>query len=538
MSYIVKRKSGKHDYFFEVEGYRKDGKVKQRVLRYFGRQDPRKNANIKPIVKYPVQATYSFGDVALLLHCAEKIKLIETIDKYMPKRQGLSHGLLLFLLAAHRLCGSKPSAEQLPRWCLSTSLPFMLDFKLKKISKNAIAYTLDCIINIERNIDHTLRISQEIYDRAQRQLGGKEEIYFYDLTSTYFEGKCCPLARFGHNRDGLVDKLQINIGMIANKTFGLPLMTKVFEGNIHDGKTVYEMVYYAKFVLNKKKIMIIMDRGMDSEDNVKLIDTTGDDYILGMSTKHKFVAELKKKTDPTSWKIKKIGENKIKLKKFSKNIFGKRRILVMYYHEARAQQQHEAREQAIACKLQLLKDTKELTLEKAKDTIKGMSKYIIIEEQYGKVTWKVNRVAMNQAERIDGKFCILTNKNIPAEDIFTLYFSKDKVEKAFRHMKQDLHLHPTRKTLPARVRADVFICHIGYMLLTLALKFVQNKKINIFWDSLSSEMNEVRLLEYQKCSDNFYYDYVANNELQKSILGKLHLQRYVPRRRSAAERHN
>lgn len=535
MSYIVRRKSSGHDYFFEVEGYRENDKVRQRVLRYFGRQDPRKNAEAKPIVKHPLHATYSFGNVALLLHCAEKIKLIETIDKYMPKRQGLSHGLLLFLLAAHRLCSSKPSAEQLPRWCLSTGLPFMLNFKLKKISKNAIAYTLDCIINIERNIDHTLHISQEIYDRAQKQLGGKEEIFFYDITSTYFEGKCCPIARFGHNRDGLVDKLQINIGMIANKTFGLPLMTKVFEGNINDGKTVYEMMYYAKFILNKKKIMIIMDRGMDSEDNVKLIDTTGDDYILGMSAKHKFVAELKKKTNPSVWKTKTIGGNKIKLKKFSKNIFGKRRILVMYYNEVMAQQQSEAREHTIACKLQLLKDTKELTLEKAQNILKGKGKYIIVEKHLGKVTWKVDMVAVNRAERMDGKFCILTNKDLPAEDIFMLYFSKDKVEKAFRYMKQDLHLHPTRKTLSARVRADVFICHIGYMLLTLALKSVQEKKINIFWDSLTTEMSEVRLLEYQKCCDNFYYDYVTNNELQKSIVGKLQLQRYVPRKQSVSE---
>ncbi len=535
MSYIVRRKSGRHDYFFEVEGYRENGKVKQRVLRYFGRQDPRKSANVKPIIKHPLHATYSFGDVALLLHCAEKIKLIETIDKYMPKRQGLSHGLLLFLLAAHRLCGSKPSTEQLPRWCLSTGLPLMLDFKLKKISKNAIAYTLDCIINLERNIDHTPHISREIYDIAQKQLGGKEEIYFYDITSTYFEGKCCPLAHFGYNRDGLVDKLQINIGMVANKTFGLPLMTKVFEGNIHDGKTVYEMVYYAKFILHKKKIMIIMDRGMDSEDNVNLMDTTGDDYILGMSTKHKFVADLKKKTDPTTWKTKNIAGTKIKVKKFTKNIFGKRRILVMYYNEAMAQQQNEEREHALACKLQTLKDTRGLTLEKAKDIIKGMGKYIITEEHHGNITWKVDRIAINQAERRDGKFCIMTNRYLPAEDIFTLYFSKDKVEKAFRHMKQDLHLHPTRKTLPARVRADVFICHVGYMLLTLALKFVQKKKINIFWDSLSSEMSEVRLLEYRKCSDNFHYDYVTNNKLQKSIVGKLNLQRYVPCKRSAVE---
>ena len=537
MSYYVRRKSRGHDYFFEVEGYRENGKVKQRVLNYFGNQDPRKDPHIKPIVKHPVRATYSFGDIALIFHCAKKIKLIETIDKYMPKRQGLSHGLMLFLLAAQRLCDNKPSSERLARWCESTFLPKFLDFKMKKISKNTIGYTLDCITNQERNIDHTLRISQELYDAAQKKLGGKkEEIYFYDLTSTYFEGKCCPIARFGHNRDGLTDKLQINIGMIANKTFGLPLMTKVFEGNINDGKTVYEMVYYAKFVMNKKKIMIIMDRGMDSEDNVRLIDTTRDDYILGMSSKHKFVHELKKKTDPSTWKTKHISGKKIKLQKFIKNIFGKRRILVVYYNEEIAMHQHESREHAIACKVKELTDAKGLTLEKAKEIIYKFSKYIILQENHGEVEWKIDQVAINQAERLDGKFCIMTNKDLSAEDIFKLYFSKDKVEKGFRHMKQDLHLHPTRKTLPHRVRADVFVCHVGYLLLTLALKLVQKEKINIFWDGLSTEMKEVRLLEYEKRSDNFYYNCVANNKLQQNIVDKLNLKAYVPREKILAKR--
>ena len=124
MSYIVTRKAKGKTYYLEVEGFRnKEGKVRQRVLRYFGRNDPRKNKGAKPIHKHQVVATCSFGDVALLYHCAEFIGLINTIDKYLPKRQGLSHGLLIFLLAAHRLTGDKPSSSNLSRWCESTFLP-------------------------------------------------------------------------------------------------------------------------------------------------------------------------------------------------------------------------------------------------------------------------------------------------------------------------------------------------------------------------------------------------------------------------------
>ncbi len=529
---IVAKKIKGTLYYYEVQSYREGGKVKQRILRYFGRQDPRTHPGLKPIIKQQINATYHFGEVALLFHCAKTIKLIETIDHYMPKRQGLSHGLLLFLLAAHRLIGDKPSAEKLPRWCESTVLPFILDFKLEKINRNTIGYTMDCVINEERKIDHTLHISKDLYENAQKIFGKKEEIYFYDLTSTYFEGKQCPIARFGYSRDGLIDKLQINIGLIVNKTYGLPLMTRVFEGNINDGKTVYEMMYYAKFILKREKIMIIMDRGMDSEDNVKLIDATGDDYILGMSSKHKFVSELKNSTDPGDCETKIFDGKKFKMRRFVKNIFGKRRILVLYYNEEIAMKQQEMREHKIKCKLQLLKESKKLTLDKAKEIIDGARKYIGLEEQDGLVRWKIDKIAINRATRADGKFCIMTNKDLPGEDIFALYFSKDKVEKAFMHLKQDLNLHPTRRRLPDRVRADVFICHLGYWLLALALKLVHDKKIDIFWDGLSTEMKDVMLLEYKNRSGNFSYSYVTRKKIQQDIVDKLSLSKYMPHERA------
>ena len=527
MSYIVTRKSKGNTYYLEVEGYRtKEGKVRQRVLRYYGRVDPRKNQEAKPIHKHQVTATYRFGDVALLYHCASFIGLIEKIDKYMPKRQGLSHGMLIFLLAAHRLTGDKPSASNLQQWCTSTFLPHLLHFRVDDININTIGYTMDCVYNSERNIDHTFRIAQDAYNAAHKRLGVEEDTYFYDLTSTYFEGRCCPIARFGYSRDGLSDKLQINIGMVVDKTLGLPMMTKVFEGNINDATTVYEMVYYAKFILQKEKAMLIMDRGMDSEDNIRILDTTEYDYIVGLSTKHNIVKELKL-MPVDDWIPLQAGSQKVLLKKLVKNLFGRRRIVLLYYTEALAESFKEARERKIAYVEEQLK-AGSLTLKKAQQLVKGVSKYFDVATEGKQVVWKKKQVAISRAERMDGKFCIITNQNISPQDIYTMYFSKDKVEKGFRHMKQDLALHPTRKRLPDRVRADVFICHIGYLLLALAEKLVRDKKIDIFWDTLSTEAKEIRLLAYKSCSENITYDYVANNRIQKDIVEKMGLARYVP----------
>ena len=75
------RKINGKRYYSKVESYREDGKVKRRILEYYGARDPRKNPEIRPIIKKSVTATYRFGDVALLYKAAQEIGLIDVIDK-------------------------------------------------------------------------------------------------------------------------------------------------------------------------------------------------------------------------------------------------------------------------------------------------------------------------------------------------------------------------------------------------------------------------------------------------------------------------
>ena len=530
MAYIVTRRSGASTYYLEVQGYRENGKVKQRVLRYFGTTDPRKDPAARPITKKSVVATYRFGDVALLYHVAKKINMIEVINRYVSKRQGLSLGLQVFLMVCHRLLDDKPSSSNLVRWVKTTHLPFLLQFDPERLTLNTQVYTMDKIYDEQHNIDHMLRIAHDLYLNAQRLLGKEEHTYFYDITSTYFEGKCCPIARLGYSRDGAIDKLQINIGMVVNGVYGLPMMTKVFEGNINDATTVYEMVYYAKFILQKKKGLLIMDRGMDSEENIRIMDTAKYDYIIGLRGTHAFVEELKSNTDPATndWDTFKNNDVTIQLKKFSKNLFGKRRIVLLYYNPKMAQEQQEHRAHRIEQIERALKDARKLTIEKAKEIIKGMSAYFVLTPSSDGVQWRINQVALNQADRKSGKFSLITNKNISPKEIYPLYFSKDKVEKGFRHLKQDIALHPTRKRLTDRVRVDVFLCHLAYLLLVSTEQLIHQEKIDVFWDGLSSETKEIRLLEYRDMKGQTDFQIVTNTQIQKNIVDKIGLSKYLP----------
>jgi hypothetical protein len=89
-------------------------------------------------------------------------------------------------------------------------------------------------------------------------------LVLYDVTSTYFEGHTCPLANYGHSRDGKKDKLQIVIGLLTNGE-GCPVAVEVFEGNTGDPTTLASQVTKLKGRFDLKRIILVGDRGMISE---------------------------------------------------------------------------------------------------------------------------------------------------------------------------------------------------------------------------------------------------------------------------------
>ena len=531
MSFIVYREIKGKKYYSKVESYRVGGKVKRRILEYYGTTDPRKNSDAKPIVKsHEADASYCFGSVSLVYHAAQKIDLIDCVNNYATKRQGLPLSLEFFLTVAHKLLGNNPNSSNLSDWARDTHLPQLLNFDPSKITDETQDYMMNKLYDEEKNIDHLYRISIELYRNALKLFGKEGDIYLYEITSTYFEGKCCPIAFFGHNKDGKLDKLQINIAMIMDGKYGLPVVSKVFEGNINDVNTVYKMVYYPKVIMKKEKCLLVMDRGFDSEDNVKLMDTTKYDYIIGLRSTHKFVKKLKAETDFTvgNWDIIDSRGSEIKLRKVVKNLFGKRRNVILYYSPKAAADQKRKRDFRIENAIKRLGDQGGLTIKKAAEIVRRVKKYVVIGGREGKVTWRVDKIMVNHAERNDGKFCLMTNLNLGSKEVFTTYFSKDKIEKGFRCMKQDANMRPIYKRLTDHVIVDSFFCHVAYLLLRVVEHLAQKEKIDKSWNVLSSESSNIRLIEYRTLTDKKRFQIVANTEFQKDIVRKFDLYRYIP----------
>jgi len=130
--------------------------------------------------------------------------------------------------------------------------------------------------------------SQEQIERKWFSHHGKNkqnDIFLYDITSTYFEGTQNELAAFGYNRDKKKGKMQINIGLITNGE-GFPLKIEVFRGNLNDHKTVLQQISHLKDKLQARNLIFVGDRGMKIKynlDTLKEAEREGIDYITGLT---------------------------------------------------------------------------------------------------------------------------------------------------------------------------------------------------------------------------------------------------------------
>lgn len=88
------------------------------------------------------------------------------------------------------------------------------------------------------------------------------------MSSSYFEGQCCPLAKIGHNRDGKKNKLQVNYGLLTTRG-SCPVAVSVYEGNTNDAKTLLPQIAQLRDTFELERLVLVKDRGMISHKAIR-----------------------------------------------------------------------------------------------------------------------------------------------------------------------------------------------------------------------------------------------------------------------------
>ena len=132
---------------------------------------------------------------------------------------------------------------------LSSSLAQVLG--LSDTDEDELYEAMDWLLERQERIETAL---------AKRHLA-EGTLVLYDVTSTYFEGRHCPLARIGHSRDGRFDQPQIVFGLLTDAE-GCPVAVEVFDGNTGDPKTVLAQVKKLRERFGLERVVLVGDRGM------------------------------------------------------------------------------------------------------------------------------------------------------------------------------------------------------------------------------------------------------------------------------------
>lgn len=450
MSYIRKRKKNGKIYLEEVESVRVNGKVKQKHIKYIGREADKKTILSSSISNITIEEIKLHGPLLVLNYFCDKIGLSDILGEYGDE--------LLSLVFAH--CIDYKSVNQMSRWFKRTDLNMILN--LEKLTEDRILKALDSI-HEEENIE---QIQSDIFEKIKSIYKIDTTGVIYDVTNTYLYGKNCPFGKLGKDKEGVKGRPLIQIGLGVTRKDGIPIFHKTFNGNISDSRTLHDLITsFAQYKITSG--VIVYDRGITSGSNIKQVKKLNWDTICGLSSNN----TLKNITRKIISKNKLIDiKKRIKLNNsvfyvFSleyeiENVKG---TLLACYNAQKAKDLRESRYDEI-------KNAQ--ALKKSGDQIKSDL------EKYFYKNGSINHKTLSQEEEFDGFSYVFSTKKLHVEEIMRLYFhDKDIVEKAFQSLKGVIKVRPIRHWLYNRVRSHIFICYLSYLLLSL-LK-LSLRKINV-----------------------------------------------------------
>jgi transposase len=296
-------------------------------------------------------------------------------------------------------------------------------------------------------------------------------LVLYDLSSSYFEGSTCPLARLGHNRDGKKGLLQVNYGLLTDAR-GCPVAVSVHEGNVADSATFVPEVRHLREQFGIERLVMVGDRGMICN---KAIDTlremAGIDWITALKN-----ASIRALVEQGQLQLGLFDERNL-VEISSPEYPGERLVACRNPQLARLRAaKREALLLATEKSLQAIRDRVDAGRLGKADAIglaagKVVNRYKVAKHfelaiGEGSFSFERKRQAIAAEAALDGIYIIRTSvdaQRMQAADCVRNYKALANVERAFRSLKTvDLKVRPIHHRTADRVRAHILLCMLAY----------------------------------------------------------------------------
>jgi transposase len=447
------------------EGHRQGNKVLKRTLANLSdwpkekietfRRLLRDEPLVSPEDLFSTHKTLPHGHVEAILLAIRKLELDVIISpKRCPERD------LVVAMIGERILHSCSKLATTRLWH-STTLAEELG--VGEASEDDLYRAMDWLWERKRRIEKRL---------AERHLkeGG---LVLYDVSSSYYEGRTCPLAYYGHDRDGQKGLPIIVYGLLTDSE-GAPVAVETYRGNTGDPTTVPDQVNKLRAEFHLSRVVLVGDRGMLTEPKIeKLKEQPGMGWITALTSVaiRRLVAEgslqlslfdeknLVEIQSPEYPGERLMGCYNPLLAEERKR---KREALLQATEKALTRIVHEAERR----KHKLLSAT-EIALKVGK--VLGrykMGKHFESTIEAGKLSWQRKLAAIEQEAKLDGVYVVRTSEGeeqLSAEQTVRGYKSLSQVERAFRCLKSiDLRIRPIRHRTEERVPAHIFLCMLAY----------------------------------------------------------------------------
>ena len=453
------------------EGWREGPRTRKRTLANLTDWPPAQIAALRALLKgdyhalapaagFSIERTRPHGHVAAVLGTLRRLKL-ETL--IAPTRGPERDAVLAMIVARVLEPRSKlATARELRAATLSSTLGELLD--LSDSDEERLYRAMDWLLPRQGKIEQAL---------AQRHLSDAT-LALYDLSSTYFEGHCCPLARYGYSRDGKRDKLQITFGLLTNAE-GCPVAVEVFEGNTADPSTLSSAIAKLRQQFALTRVVLVGDRGMITSARIRddFDAASGLDWITALRA-----PQIQQLVQGGTLQLSLFDQRD--LAEISDPAYPGERLIACR-NPLMAAQRARKRNELLAATERQLNDIATAT-QRARNPLRGkarialrvgsvlgrykMRKHFRLSIEETSFACARDDASIAREAALDGIYVVRTSvaaTALASDEAVRAYKRLAQVERAFRSLKSvDLKIRPIHHRLEDRVRAHVFLCMLAY----------------------------------------------------------------------------
>lgn len=486
---FINKDGSERTYLYIVESVRVQGKIRQKIIANLGRIEDMQSGDLDRLIeslakfskkkwvqaeaaKLMVSYAKEWGTDLVFRNIWERLGLHSTLEKLLAKTEiGAPLAEAVYAMVLNRICDPL-SKRAVNEWINEIYRPSFDELQLHHFYR-----ALDFL---NENKDF---IELELFEQTRSLFNLELDMVFWDTTTTYFEGNGpASLAEYGYSKDSRPDRVQIVIGVLMTRE-GIPVAHQVFPGNTADIDTFKAVIKDSRERFQLRRVIFVGDRGMVSPKLLDELDRMHIEYIVGVKMrKTKAVKNVLK----TGGRYRVIRHN-LKAKEVW---YDADRYIICYNPEH------------IAGKLE-----KKLKDSGVKSLVgnRGYRRCLLIKD----AMVGLDRKALKEASRYDGKYVLRTNCQLDTEDVALAYKDLWRVERAFRELKSTLDLRPVYHWKDRRVRGHVMVCFLALVLESALYRSLRQAGSQVEYMYLIRDLKQLKAVKLELENEQ----YICRTEL-------------------------